>query len=467
MKIKFIVVSKDTSFKMTKDKFSSIGEDDVVDFEYVQCNVVPLPAIYNKALREERANRTYDYVALMHSDVSFNPEAFMKHLREIGEKYDIIGLCGTSIFNVSQSPLNWWTGSNPTPYAKWGCVTHGELGDQTSWFSEHSPNIMDAEVSCIDGLCIIFTKNALDSKIEFDENLGAFDFYDTDLSMQAVVNYKLKGAELNSSKKKELVGEDRGKLLPQDVGMLVTDYLVENFPHIMDYNYTAEVEETLDKIAEGEEDWKGWLGQFYPQFHQAVELRMNDGQYTHVERVLGIDPSDGQQVIAKYGQYGAYVQKGEGENRRFASLEKGQLIETVSLEEAVKLLSLPRLVGSYGGVDVVVTKGKFGPYVKYGDLNVTLSRKTDPLTVSLEECIAAIDAQKAAAPENNILREFPGEDIVIINGRYGPYIKHDGKNFRIPKGHEAENITLEDCKKFIAEGPTGSARPAFRKKRKK
>lgn len=192
MKIKFIVVSKDTTFKMTKDKFSSIGEDDVVDFEYVQCNVMPLPIIYNKALREERANRTYDYVALMHSDVSFNPEAFMKHLREIGEKYDIIGLCGTSIFNVSQSPLNWWTGSNPTPYAKWGCVTHGELGDQTSWFSEHSPNIMDAEVSCIDGLCIIFTKNALDSKIEFDENLGAFDFYDTDLSMQAVVNYKLK-----------------------------------------------------------------------------------------------------------------------------------------------------------------------------------------------------------------------------------------------------------------------------------
>ena len=282
-----------------------------------------------------------------------------------------------------------------------------------------------------------------------------------------VVNYKLKGAELNSFKKKELVGEDRGKLLPQDVGMLVTDYLVDNFPHIMDYNYTAEVEETLDKIAEGEEDWKGWLGRFYPQFHQAVELRMNDGQYTHVERVLGIDPSDGQQVIAKYGQYGAYVQKGEGENRRFASLEKGQLIETVSLEEAVKLLSLPRLVGSYGGVDVVVTKGKFGPYVKYGDLNVTLPRKTDPLTVSLEECIAAIDAQKAAAPENNILREFPGEDIVIINGRYGPYIKHDGKNFRIPKGHKAENITLEDCKKFIAGGPTGSARPASRKFSKK
>ena len=281
-----------------------------------------------------------------------------------------------------------------------------------------------------------------------------------------VVNFKLKGAELSSSKKKELVGEDRGKLLPQDVGMLVTDYLVENFPHIMDYNYTAGVEGTLDKIAEGEKDWKNWLGQIYPKFHQAVELRMHDGQYTHVERILGVDPADGQQVIAKYGQYGAYVQKGEGETRRFASLEKGQLIETISLEEAIKLLSLPRLVGKYNGTDILVTKGKYGPYVKYGDLNVTLSRKTDPLTVSLDECIAAIDAQKAAAPENNVLREFPGEDIAIINGRYGPYIKYAGQNYRIPKGAKADKITLEDCKRFIAEGPTGAAKTTYRKFKK-
>ena len=281
-----------------------------------------------------------------------------------------------------------------------------------------------------------------------------------------VVNFKLKGADLSSSKKKELVGEDRGKLLPQDVGMLVTDYLVENFPHIMDYNYTAEVEGTLDKIAEGEEDWKGWLGQFYPQFHQAVELRMHDGQYTHVERILGVDPADGLQVIAKYGQYGAYVQKGEGENRRFASLEKGQLIETVTLADAIKLLALPRLVGNYEGTDIVVTKGKYGPYVKYGDLNVTLSRKTDPLTVSLEDCIAAINAQKEAAPENNVLREFPGEDIAIINGRYGPYIKHAGQNYRIPKGYKAETITLDDCRKFIAGGPTGTAKTSYRKFKK-
>lgn len=282
-----------------------------------------------------------------------------------------------------------------------------------------------------------------------------------------VVNFKLKGSDLGSSRKKEVIGEDKGKLLPQDVGMLVTDYLVENFPKIMDYNYTADVESNLDKIAEGKEDWKVYLKEFYPPFHHLVEDKMHDGQYTHVERVLGTDPADGQQIIAKYGQYGAYVQKGEGDARRFASLDKGQLIETVTLEEAVKLLSLPRTVGSLDGTDIIVTKGKFGPYIKYGELNVTLPRKTDPLTVGLEECIAAIKAQQEAAPENNIIMEFQDEDIAVINGRYGPYIKHAGKNFRIPKGTDAAALTLEQCREFIAGGPAGAGRKPYRRFTKK
>ena len=282
-----------------------------------------------------------------------------------------------------------------------------------------------------------------------------------------VVNFKLKGSDLSSSRKKEVIGEDKGKLLPQDVGMLVTDYLVENFPKIMDYNYTADVESSLDKIAEGKEDWKVYLKKFYPPFHHLVEDKMHDGQYTHVERVLGTDPADGQQIIAKYGQYGAYVQKGEGDARRFASLDKGQLIETVTLEEAVKLLSLPRTVGSLDGTDIIVTKGKFGPYIKYGELNVTLPRKTDPLTVGLEECIAAIKAQQEAAPENNIIMEFQDEDIAVINGRYGPYIKHAGKNFRIPKGTDAAALTLEQCREFIAGGSAGAGRKPYRRFTKK
>ena len=264
-----------------------------------------------------------------------------------------------------------------------------------------------------------------------------------------VINFKLKGGDLSSTTKKETVGEDKGKLLPQDVGLLVTDYLVENFPTIMDYNYTADVESTLDKIAEGDEDWKAYLKGFYPSFHQMVDTKLHDGQYTHVERVLGIDPADGQQIVAKYGQYGPYVQKGEGENKRFASLDKTQLIESITLAEAIKLLSLPRNVGSFEGIPIIATKGKFGPYLKYGTMNVTLPRKADPLAISLEDCIAAIKAQKDAAPENNILKEFPEEDITIINGRYGPYIKHGGKNFRIPRHADIAALTLEDCKGLV------------------
>lgn len=282
-----------------------------------------------------------------------------------------------------------------------------------------------------------------------------------------VTNFKLKGNAVSSSAKKEIVGEDKAKLLPQDVGLLVTDYLVENFPDIMDYNYTAKVEDSLDQIAEGRKDWKKYLGEIYPPFHSTVEERMHDGQYQHTERVLGIDPADGEQVVAKYGQYGAYVQKGEGENRRFASLEKGQLIETITLEEAIRLLSLPRNLGEYEGEDLIVTKGRFGPYIKLGATNYTLTRKVNPLTVSREECIAVIEEQKKQAPENNIIMEFPEEDIHVINGRYGPYIKSAGSNFRIPKSADAQTLTLEDCRRIISAGQAGASKGEYRRFKKK
>ena len=192
MDIKFVVVSKDASFKMPKDRFDLANGLATIEVVYVKDNKDGLPTLYNKFLAEERASKKNDYLVFMHGDVSFNAKSFIEHLADVGPKYGIIGLCGTSTFNVSQSPLNWWTGSNPTPYEKWGCVTHGELGDQTSYFSEHSPSAFDAEVSCIDGLCIIFTRRALETDIAFDESLGKFDFYDSDLSMQAIANYKLK-----------------------------------------------------------------------------------------------------------------------------------------------------------------------------------------------------------------------------------------------------------------------------------
>ncbi len=193
MKIRFVVVSKDSKFKMPREKFDETcdGLFDVT-VEFVSNNREGLPKVYNRCLREERSSMQNDYLVFMHSDVSFGMHAFLKHLSSIGQKYGLIGLCGTSTMNVSQSPLNWWTGSNPTPLSKWGCVTHGELGDKTSYFSNHSPSILDVEVMAIDGLCIIFTKKALETNLEFDESLGDFDFYDTDISFQAAMKHGLK-----------------------------------------------------------------------------------------------------------------------------------------------------------------------------------------------------------------------------------------------------------------------------------
>lgn len=192
MDIKFLVVSKDESFKMDESRFNAAGLAHTVSVEYVKNNTEPLSKVYNRKLADVRSAGGCDALVLMHGDVSFNLLNFVNHLEQVHTRYDLIGLCGTAIFNVSQSPLNWWTGSNPTPNAKWGCVTHGELGDQTSYFSQHSPMTMDAEVACIDGLCIIFTKKALETDMAFDEGLSSFDFYDSDISMQALVKYKLK-----------------------------------------------------------------------------------------------------------------------------------------------------------------------------------------------------------------------------------------------------------------------------------
>lgn len=194
MKCKFIIVSKDNVFKMGDERFKLDDPSNKYDIrvDFIADNKDPLPKVYNNALKKVREEKDVDYLVFLHSDVSFNVSSFLSHLEEVGPKYDLIGLCGTSTLNVSQSPLNWWNGSNLTPFEKWGCVTHGELGDQTSYFSNHSPNVQDTEVACIDGLCIIFARKALDSDMLFDEDLGKFDFYDTDISCQAMMKYGLK-----------------------------------------------------------------------------------------------------------------------------------------------------------------------------------------------------------------------------------------------------------------------------------
>jgi len=282
-----------------------------------------------------------------------------------------------------------------------------------------------------------------------------------------VTNYTLKNGAVATATKTESVGAERGKLIPQEIGVVVTDYLVENFPRIMDYDFTADVEKDFDSIAEGKKVWNDVIATFYGNFHNKVETTMSDGQYSHVERVIGVDPADGRTVIARFGQFGAYVQKGEGDDRQSASLAKGQLIETLTLEEALKLLEFPRRVGSYEGVDIQVLKGRFGPYIKYGDKNISLPRGADPLRISLEECSKLVQDALSGAAASPSIREFEEAGISVINGRYGPYIKFDGRNFRIPRGTDAAALTEEDCRKIIAEAPAPDAAPKTRRFKKR
>ena len=276
-----------------------------------------------------------------------------------------------------------------------------------------------------------------------------------------VTNLILENGTVSTVKKTEIVGAGKGRLLPQEIGMIVTDYLVDNFGRILDYGFTADVEKDFDQVAEGQMVWNELIAAFYGPFHQRVEKVLNDHQYSHVSRELGTDPQDGKPVIARYGQYGPYVQKGEGDDRQFASLAPGQLIESITLEEALKLFGLPRKVGQYNGMDIICTKGRFGPYMKYGDKNISLPRGSDPLNIDLDSCIRLIE-QAADKKAGAVLLSFPQSDIQVIDGNYGPYIKHAGHNYRIPKGTDASALTEDDCNGIIA-----STKPTGRRTRKK
>ena len=265
----------------------------------------------------------------------------------------------------------------------------------------------------------------------------------------------MKDGKITESEKIETVGAEKGKLLPQEIGMIVTDYLVKNFGPIMDYDFTANVEKDFDKIAEGDLAWNNLISEFYTPFHKKVEEVLGNKEYSHVSRELGNDPADGQPIVARFGQYGPYVQKGEGEKRQYANLAPGQLIESITLEDACRLFLLPRTVGQYNGADIIATKGKYGPYIKYGDRNMSLPRGKDPLTVTVDECVALIEKEAAKGGGNEVMLEFSGKGIQVINGRYGPYIKQDGKNYKIPKDVDAGTLTEEKCMEIISsESPT-------------
>ena len=276
-----------------------------------------------------------------------------------------------------------------------------------------------------------------------------------------VTNLSLNNGIIKASVKTEVIGAEKRKLLPQDIGMIVTDYLVKNFETILDYGFTANVEKEFDRIAEGEQIWNSVISEFYGPFHTKIQDTLSNREYSHVSRELGTDPKDGQLLVARFGQYGPYVQKGDGDNKQYASLAPGQLIESITLEEALKLFELPRTVGQHEGIDIICTKGRFGPYIKYGDKNISLPKGTDPLKVDLNTCVKLI-SESAEKKSGAIIAEYKESDIQVIDGAYGPYIKHNGSNYKIPKGTSPEELTEEKCKEIIS-----STEPTGRKKRRK
>lgn len=282
---------------------------------------------------------------------------------------------------------------------------------------------------------------------------------------EKVSDLALKGGEIIESSHDEKVGAEKNKLLPQEIGMIVTDFLVDNFADIMGYDFTANVEKDFDKIADGKLIWNNVIGKFYGTFHKLVDTSLKESKVNRLTRELGVDPSDGKPVVAKYGQYGAYVQKGAPEEKMFASLGKDLLIENITLEEALKLFLLPRTVGSYEGVDIIATKGRFGPYLKYGTKNISLPKGSDPLKITLEKCIELLNAEAGKPAAGEPVLKFESSDIEVINGRYGPYIKHAGSNYKIPKGSDAATLTEQACIDIINNSkPTERGRRRFSKK---
>ena len=265
----------------------------------------------------------------------------------------------------------------------------------------------------------------------------------------------LKKGSIKDSDKTEIVGADKNKLVPTDIGMVVNDFLVEYFSAVMDFNFTAKVEKEFDEIAEGKAPWSQSIANFYKKFHPIVEettqMRI---EHKVGERVLGIDPKTGRQVSVKIGRYGAMAQIGvseEEEKPQFASLQKSQSIETITLEETLRLFDLPRNLGTFRETEVIIGVGRFGPYVRHNNKFVSLPKDVDPLEIQLDEAILLIEAKEKKDSEK-IIKSFEEEpDLQVLNGRYGPYIAFNKSNYKIPKSKQPGELTLDDCRQLIAE----------------
>ena len=283
---------------------------------------------------------------------------------------------------------------------------------------------------------------------------------------------KLKGNKITENVKTELTGNEKSKLLPTDVGIVVNDFLMNYFPEIMDYNFTASVEKEFDEVAEGEKEWTGMMGNFYQGFHPLVEKTMNTKTEHKVgERVLGVDPESGKPVSVKIGRFGPVIQIGSVEDEekpRFAQLVKGLSLETITLEEALDAFKLPRNLGEFEGNLVIVGIGKFGPYIRHENTFVSIPKEMDPMSVTFEDAVKMINFKRESVI-NKVIKSFEDNpDLQILNGQYGPYISYQKKNYKIPENVEPKDMNLEACFKVIelqkAKGETRKGRYSSKKK---
>lgn len=265
----------------------------------------------------------------------------------------------------------------------------------------------------------------------------------------------LQNGTITTTTRREVFGSEKGKLCPENIGIVVTDFLASHFPDILDYGFTAHVEESFDAIAAGQQAWVPTIRLFYGPFHQSVENTTQEAAPTKAERELGVDPKTGKTVTARIGRFGPLVQIGTNDDpdKKFASLTKGQLIENITLEEALQLFALPRQLGEWQEKPVSCAIGRFGPYVKYGSNFVSLGKQYDPYTITLEEAIGLIQAHEEKNAKKEIL-DFPEAGIQVLNGRFGPYIKQGKNNYKIPKDTDPQTLTLEACQQIIQQTPT-------------
>ena len=265
----------------------------------------------------------------------------------------------------------------------------------------------------------------------------------------------LSGNKISTKNKKELAGSEKGKLLPTDIGTVVNDFLMEFFPGIMDYNFTANVEEKFDSIAEGKADWHEMLKEFYKGFEPVVKNTINSrSEHKAGERILGTDPKSGKPVSVKIGRYGPVVQIGSAEDEdkpRFAQLPKEFSLETITLEEALELFKLPRTLGDFEGGSISIGSGRFGPYVLHNKKYVSIPKTMDPMLISFEEAVKLIEDARQAEQQRHLKTFEEDAKLEVMNGRYGPYLAYDGKNYRLPKAlHEkAAQLTYDECMAIV------------------